>query len=610
MKMKPFKTGLCVIGVACAIGLANTQTARANTIIVNTSSNNPSPAQCNLHNAIIAANTDSAVGGCTEGKGADTIIVPAGDHDIYSSVFSSTITIAGEGANATKLGSNSNMLITEEGDVTFASLLIGGFSNAGKTKLSTCKIYNVGSNNFSIILNMATGQLTFDQCDSSLSRIENFGKLNIDGGNWVTTGSYVQLNNTISGTAIIRNTQLKTVLNTTYNPNSTITNAGDLRLELTDCVRTNSSFTEAGGCINNTGKLHMLYSRVHGFSAKSGGGIYNSGEAIIEWSAIYENRAENGGGIENTGRMTLIGSSVYSNSLNGSVSYGAGIRNVGGVLNVIGSNINGNVGGGLYNFGGELLVDTSAIYDNSSQSYGAGIYNNQRGVALPSKLTVMNSRIYNNRASEFGGGISNDTDMILSNSAIYSNTAKRGAGLSHFSGNAELVNVTLSGNVLTEEATGSAMRVSSGGLTMTNVTINGSVLAATWPGAGPNGEVRIANSILSGSAPNCSQSGTVVFNSLGNNIISDNSCKTFLIASNDNHNTDPLLGPLASDGGAPPTHALLTSSPAKNAANIVLAPPADQRGTPRIWGGVADIGAYEAVDLSGIRRVYIALAAR
>ena len=217
MKMKPFKTGLCVIGVACAIGLANTQTARANTIIVNTSSNNPSPAQCNLHNAIIAANTDSAVGGCTEGKGADTIIVPAGDHDIYSSVFSSTITIAGEGANATKLGSNSNMLITEEGDVTFASLLIGGFSNAGKTKLSTCKIYNVGSNNFSIILNMATGQLTFDQCDSSLSRIENFGKLNIDGGNWVTTGSYVQLNNTISGTAIIRNTQLKTVLNTTYN---------------------------------------------------------------------------------------------------------------------------------------------------------------------------------------------------------------------------------------------------------------------------------------------------------------------------------------------------------------------------------------------------------
>lgn len=601
MKMKPFKTGLCVIGVACAIGLANAQTAHANTIIVNTSSNNPSPAQCNLRNAIIAANTDSAVGGCTAGKGADTIIVPAGEHNIHNSVFSSTITIAGEGVNVTKLGSSINTDITEDGVATFTSLSMGGFRNAGKTKLSVCRI--VGDNFF--IINMPTGQLAFEQCDASGGNaIQNYGGLSIYGGNWFSNFNAPDplLVNTISGTAIIRSANLRL---------NGIQNAGDLRLELTDCTPSYSYIpSRAGGCINNTGKLHMLYSRVHGFNAKSGGGIYNSGEAIIEWSAIYENRAENGGGIENTGRMTLIGSSVYSNSLSGSVSYGAGIRNVGGMLNVIGSNINGNVGGGLYNFGGELLVDTSAIYDNSSQSYGAGIYNNQRGVALPSKLTVMNSRIYNNRASEFGGGISNDTDMILSNSAIYSNTAKRGAGLSHFSGNAELVNVTLSGNVLTEEATGSAMRVSSGGLTMTNVTINGSVLAATWPGAGPNGEVRIANSILSGSAPNCSQSGTVVFNSLGNNIISDNSCKTFLVASNDQHNTDPLLGPLASEGGAPPTHALLTSSPAKNAANIVLSPPADQRGTPRIWGGVADIGAYEAVDLSGIRRVYIALAAR
>ncbi len=604
MKMKPFKTGLYVIGVACAIGLANAQTAQANTIIVNTSSDSPSAAQCNLRNAIIAANTDSAVGGCTAGKGADTIIVPAGEHDIYGSVFSSTITIAGEGVNVTRLRSvdSGDLRISEEGDVIFSSLSIGGFRNAGKTKLSVCQI------SYGYIINMPTGQLAFEQCDASGdSTIQNHGKLNIYGGNWVSANAVIALlDNTISGTAIIRSTNLQPYI---------IQNAGDLRLELTDCTPTPTDIYsyykgESGGCIYNTGKLHMLYSRVHSFNARSGGGIYNSGEAIIEWSAIYENRAENGGGIENTGRMTLIGSSVYSNSLSGSVSYGAGIRNVGGVLNVIGSNINGNVGGGLYNFGGELLVDTSAIYDNSSQSYGAGIYNNQRGVTLPSKLTVMNSRIYNNTASEFGGGISNDTDMMLSNSAIYSNTAKRGAGLSHFSGNAELVNVTLSGNMLTEEATGSAMRVSSGGLTMTNVTINGSVLAATWPGAGPNGEVRIANSILSGSTPNCSQSGTVVFNSLGNNIISDNSCKTFLVASNDKHNTDPLLGPLASEGGAPPTHALLVNSPAKNAANIVLAPPADQRGTPRIWGGIADIGAYEAVDLSGIRRVYIALAAR
>jgi hypothetical protein len=68
--------------------------------------------------------------------------------------------------------------------------------------------------------------------------------------------------------------------------------------------------------------------------------------------------------------------------------------------------------------------------------------------------------------------------------------------------------------------------------------------------------------------------------------------------------------PLASEGGASPSHALLANSPARNAANIVLAPSTDQRRNLRVWGGIADIGAYEAVDLNGIRRVYIAFTAR
>ena len=43
--------------------------ARAAVISVN--------ATCSLPNAIIAANTDSAVGGCSAGSGADSITLPA-----------------------------------------------------------------------------------------------------------------------------------------------------------------------------------------------------------------------------------------------------------------------------------------------------------------------------------------------------------------------------------------------------------------------------------------------------------------------------------------------------------------------------------------------------
>ncbi len=59
-----------------------------------------------------------------------------------------------------------------------------------------------------------------------------------------------------------------------------------------------------------------------------------------------------------------------------------------------------------------------------------------------------------------------------------------------------------------------------------------------------------------------------------------------------------LLGPLASNGGPTKTHALLSGSPALNAAypgsgSGVPCPPADQRGVPRPREGRCDIGAYE-----------------
>ena len=62
-------------------------------------------------------------------------------------------------------------------------------------------------------------------------------------------------------------------------------------------------------------------------------------------------------------------------------------------------------------------------------------------------------------------------------------------------------------------------------------------------------------------------------------------------------NKNPLLGPLAGNGGITPTRLLLTNSPALNAggASYVDAPAVDQRGAgyPRLAGGAYDLGAIE-----------------
>jgi hypothetical protein len=82
--------------------------------------------------------------------------------------------------------------------------------------------------------------------------------------------------------------------------------------------------------------------------------------------------------------------------------------------------------------------------------------------------------------------------------------------------------------------------------------------------------------------------GTVV--SEGHNLVQDDSCAP---VESDLVGVDPLLEPLARNGGPTATHALIGGSPAVDAAGSESAPATDQRGVARPVGAGPDMGAFE-----------------
>jgi hypothetical protein len=77
----------------------------------------------------------------------------------------------------------------------------------------------------------------------------------------------------------------------------------------------------------------------------------------------------------------------------------------------------------------------------------------------------------------------------------------------------------------------------------------------------------------------------------GHNLCSDQSAD--FAASNSRNGVDPLLGPLAENGGITPTVSLLPGSPAIDAGDESVCPLTDQRGVTRPKGMACDIGAFE-----------------
>ena len=369
-----------------------------------------------------------------------------------------------------------------------------------------------------------------------------------------------------------------------------------------------------GGAIYNSGVLTLTNSSVVSSQAvgnAGGGGIFNDhGSVALVSSTLASNvgGSSTGSGIgggalyNNGGSATLTNATLMSNTS----SYdGGGVLNRGGALTITGSSLVGNLawyGGGIENqtAGATLvLVDTTLRANQAYTTYFGGTGNGGALDNFNGAAATLNNVTLSSNHAEDGGGLENDTSFLtVTNSTLSTNTAGyAGGGFDSAYGISTLTNVTLSGNGAVN---------SGGGLdnyhartTLTFVTLSGNSAANGGGlyqiGTSAGQAITLTDTLVAhgASGVDCvSVSSTFSITSNNYNLSDDTSCNSYFIKANDQKNVNPLLGPLADNGGPTLTHLPAAGSPAVDHGGLIC-PATDQRGVARPQGPACDIGSVE-----------------
>lgn len=264
----------------------------------------------------------------------------------------------------------------------------------------------------------------------------------------------------------------------------------------------------------------------------------------------------------------------------------------------------GSLAGGVL-VDGSATLDHVTVADNVSDGdngdpgtvfwQGGGIYVGDGGDLVLRDSTVRDNEALGGNGGNGGGlHVGAGATALVERSTLSGNTGNVG-GAVRSRGDVTVVNSTLSGNS-SYGWHGGAIFHSDGSMKVRSSTVTGSTtptwgpLAAIFVGFG-SPRLELIDSVVSGNTAYACQAqdgGSVV--SGGHNLLQDGSCSP---VAGDLVGVDPLLGPLADNGGPTQTHTLLAGSPAVDAAGAASAPATDQRGVARPVGAGPDIGAVE-----------------
>ena len=327
--------------------------------------------------------------------------------------------------------------------------------------------------------------------------------------------------------------------------NSTL--SGNVSADLNCCGGGGGIFNSSTGTVNVTDSL--LSGNTNPFTGRSGGAIYNT-----------------------KGTVNVTNSTLVSNTA-AEIAGGGAIFNANGTVSVVNSTLSGNIatvgsggssGGAIYNIAGASLTIIGSLFSNNSGKEGGAIFNSQ------SSATIINSTFSGNSNNTLGRG----------GGAIFNN-----------GGTVTIINTTVSGNS-TRESGGGVFNVANATVNtkntivaLNNASISGPDLSGNFTSQGYN---------LIGKA----DGSTGLANGINNDIVGSNATPL-----------NPMLGPLANNGGFTQTMGLLSGSPALDRGSATNSPSGapisnDQRGLPRPFdlvavqnapgGNGSDIGAFEA----------------
>ncbi|MEO8456248.1 MAG: right-handed parallel beta-helix repeat-containing protein [Chloroflexota bacterium] len=356
-------------------------------------------------------------------------------------------------------------------------------------------------------------------------------------------------------------------------------------------------FATAGVLLYAPGTI--IDSTITGNIAAQGGagGVFAKGPLTLTRSVISNNHANadsSAGGLLASSNVTATDSQITGNTFDTGTDLAGGVylTGVGAThtfTNVtIADNTAGDsdAAGGLWNTG-TMTATKLTVTGNTGANGGPG------GIWNEGEFTVTDLVVDDNHSDTGPGGIFATMHPFTVNRGQITRNSTHGApitagGLSA-AGRAvvTLTNVTVAGNIAESDGTGGIWLGGAANPPMLFL-INATIADNGGDGLRTEVPVNSENTIFAGSDDDsCSLGSTIVYT--GVNISDDDTCQ---MQAPNLPSTDPLLEPLADNGGFVETEAIASDSPARDAANSCPTPSEDARGAPRP-AGACDIGAFE-----------------